>query len=324
MPATTIESWLRGERLHRVHHGVYAVGHPSLTREERWLAAVLACGPGAVLSHLSAGALWGLVPADGERPDVTVARTREGHRGITVHRVGRPPRATRHRGIAVTTIAQTLLDLAATFTSARLERALGEAELHPFHDEAELERLVAASTGRRGVARLRRLLAGHEAGAGMPRNIMERRFRKLCGDAGLPRPECNRRLLGHEIDFLWRDLGVAVETDGRSIHQRRAAFGRDRRRDRDLQLAGYVALRFTFAEVMREPALVVAALRRAVAHAPRRGVGGETGHSGGFARPRLRVRRAGARARDRAAPRRAARPTAGCCRACASGRGRAW
>jgi predicted transcriptional regulator of viral defense system len=270
LPPTRIDSWLRDGRLYRVHDGVYAVGHPALTREGRWLAAVLACGAGAVLSHRSAAALWGLIPGDGAAVDVTTTSSRRPRPGIAVHRTRCPVPATEQRGLPATTLSRTLIDLAATFTRANLERALGEAELVPAFDEADLHRAVAEHAGRRGVRRLADVLSAHEGEIGVPRNVLERRFLKICRAAGLPRPEANRTLLGHQIDFLWRAERVTVETDGRSVHARRAAFARDRLRDRELQLAGYLVLRFTYTEVMRRPAVVTAGCCRACASGPAR------------------------------------------------------
>lgn len=249
LPRSTIDSWVRRGLLVVVHRGVYALGHRSLTPEARWLAAVLACGPGAMLSHLSAAALWGIIAADGVAVDVIAGRGRKGQPGIAVHRPRAMPARTVHRGIPVTTPERTLVDLARTFTPENLERAVGEAQLLPAFDVAALP------------ARLRAL--AEEPEHGISRNAMERRFRKLAREAGLSPPEVNQRWGRWELDFLFREEGIAVETDGRATHLRRAQFERDRRKDRDLQLAGLLALRFTYPEVMRRPAVVLDALRRA-------------------------------------------------------------
>jgi very-short-patch-repair endonuclease len=267
VPASTVDSWVRGERLWPAFDGVYAVGHPSLTREERWLAAVMACGEGAALSHRSAAALWAILPADGEHPDVSVQRTREGRQGIEVHRRRHPPRTTTHRGIPTTTIAQTLLDLAATFTQANLEAALGEAQLSPFFAENELEE--ALTERQRGVANLR--AAWHaEHGEGVPRNVMERRFLRLVKQAGLRRPASNVPWGRWNIDALWLPENVAIELDGRDVHTRRAQFQRDREKDRELQLDGLKAFRYTWADLTRRPATVTAECCRACASGPAR------------------------------------------------------
>lgn len=246
------ESWLRSGRLHRVFQGVYAAGRPMLSREGRWLAAILACGSGAVLSHLSAAVLWDLIAAEGLTIDVTAPRSRKSRPGISVHRPRRAPRTTVVRGIPVTTISQTLEDLARSFSAAALRRAVGEAELHPAFVADELPPRIWA------------LVDGDGEGGAVSRSRLESRFRRICREAGLPRPERNQRWGDWEIDFLWREQRVAVETDGRNVHTRRVQFARDRQKDRDLQLAGLVALRFTWGEVRRRPDLVVATCRRAL------------------------------------------------------------
>lgn len=218
------------------------MGHPAISRESRWLAAVLACGPGAVLSHLSAAALWGIIVADGVAVDVISARTRKGQPGIVVHRPRTPPSSTIHRGIPVTTPEQTLAHLARTFTPANLQQAVGEAQLLPGFDVSALPSRVRA--------------LAEDPAHGISRNMMERRFRRLAREAGLPKPAVNEPWGRWEIDFLFRDERIAVETDGRATHERRLQFERDREKDRDLQLAGLLALRFTYAEVMRKPETV--------------------------------------------------------------------
>lgn len=244
-----VQRWVHHGRLHRVFRGVYAVGHPAISREARWLAAVLACGPAAVLSHLSAAALWGIIVADGLAIDVIAARSRKGQAGITVHRPRTPPLTTVHRGIPVTTPEQTLAHLARTFTPANLERAVGEAQLLPGFDFTALPPRVRA--------------LAEDPEDGISRNVMERRFRKLAREAGLSKPAVNEPWGRWEIDLLFRDEGIAVETDGRSTHERRLQFERDREKDRDLQLAGLLALRFTYAEIMRRPGVVLRTLAAA-------------------------------------------------------------
>ena len=244
------ESWIRSGRLHRVFRGVYVFGRPMLSQHGRWLAAVLACGPGACLSHLSAALLWGLVVAEGQCIDVTAPRSRTSRPGIDVHRPLRPPAIVEHLGIPVTTIARTVEDLSRTFAPGPLRRLVGEAELRPEFDPDALP------------PRLWSLVADPVDGA--PPNRLESRFLRICEEAGLPRPLVNQDWGDWNIDFLWPRHRVAVETDGRAVHARRTQFSRDRRKDRDLQLAGYLALRFTHHEVMRRPTVVTDALRAAL------------------------------------------------------------
>lgn len=245
------ESWLRSGRLHRVFHGVYVVGRPMLSREGRWLAAVLACGPGAALSHLCAGAHWGILRAPGETIEVTAPRSRASRPGLTVHRRRTPPRVTVHCGIPVTTLEQTLEDLARTFAPEALRQAVGEAELRPEFDPAVLPERVWARIGA-------------DAKSGVDANVLQDRFLALCRRAGLPTPERDVPWGRWEIDFLWREQGVAVETDGRSVHARRSQFSRDRAKDRELQLGGLLALRFTYREVTRQTAMVAETCRTAL------------------------------------------------------------
>jgi hypothetical protein len=244
-------------RLHPVHRGVYAVGHRLLTREGRWMAAVLSLGPSAVLSHRSAAALWGLVADDGPRPDVTVpGRGTLRRRGVLVHRTPAVQR-TRHRGIPVTTPMRTLVDLAAVAPRRVLVRAVEHAERLRVFDLRELERLM----GRRpGAAALRAAVAAWD---GAPvRSELERRFLELCDRHGLPRPLVNTLVAGLEVDFAWREPRLVVETDGLAHHGTRASAERDRRRDAVLAIAGWRVQRFTWRQVTDEPAAVAAVVRR--------------------------------------------------------------
>lgn len=234
-------------RLHRVHRGVYAVGHPGLSAEARWIAAVLACGPGAALSHRSAAELWGLLERrhGPVHVSVPVAGGRQPRAGLRIHRV--PSLAARettvHRSIPVTTPTRTLLDLRFTAGPGELRRAAREAEFRRLEIGAE-----ARPPDR----------AGSE---------LERAFLRLCRRAGLPDPEVNVRVSGVEVDFLWRDRRLIVETDGYRAHAGREAFEADRRRDARLLADGYRVLRFTFRRVGEEPDAVVAAVRAALARA---------------------------------------------------------
>jgi hypothetical protein len=246
-----------------MHRGVYAVGHRSVGIEGRWLAATLACGPTAVLSHGSAAALWGF----GERPDpggaarieLTVPGARGRRRpGLSIHaaQIGERERGT-FRGVPVTTVTRTLLDLAGTLSGERLERLLDGCQRARRLDAGRLERALIDAAGRRGAGRLRRALdAVHPEGA-LTRSELERRTLRLIERAGLPRPEANARLHGREVDLLWREHGLVVELDGRAHHASRSAFEADRRRDADLQARGIRVLRFTWRQVTGEPEWVL-------------------------------------------------------------------
>jgi hypothetical protein len=255
-------------RLHRIHRGVYAVGHPVLGPDGRRMAAVLAAGPRAVLSHASAGALWELRPSAAAKTDVTVptAGGRAQRAGIRIHRVPglAPGEATTLRGIPVTTPARTILDLAAMLQPRRLERVLDEAEQRELVDVPSLEALARARAGHRGAPRLLRVLAAHAPGTTPTRGELEERFLALCDAHGFERPRVNSDATGREVDFLFPAAGLIVETDSYRHHRTRAAFERDRVRDAIHAAAGYRTLRFTYRQVTDDPDIVAAALRTAL------------------------------------------------------------
>jgi len=236
-------------RLHRLHRGVYAVGHRALERRGRWLAAVLACGPRAALSHVTAAVHWDLLHSAQTRIDVTTPRSREGGEGIRQHRARSLDArdTTPHESIRVTTVARTLLDLAATEPPRRVERAFAQAQRLRIYDHAVVLDLLARTNGHRGTARLARVTA-HEPR--WTRNDFEAGFLSLIRRAGLPEPLVNEPLdvRDHgpcEPDFRWPAHGLIVETDGWETHGTRAAFEADRAKDAALTASGYRVLRFT-------------------------------------------------------------------------------
>jgi hypothetical protein len=250
-------------RLHRLYVGVYAVGHRRLLMEGRWMAAVLACGRAAVLSHRDAAALWTLLPSSAARVHVTApGRTRCGQAGILLHlprHLHPEDRAERDR-IPVTSVARTLLDLAAIVELRQLRRALEQAERLGVFDMGKMERSVARCRGRRGIRALRAALEDYRS-VPFTRSELERRFLDLCRDAGLPRPAANLFVAGAEVDMVWPDERLVVELDGHDYHRTHAAFERDRLRDTALQLAGYRVLRVTHRRLQTEPVEVVRAVR---------------------------------------------------------------
>jgi very-short-patch-repair endonuclease len=251
---------VRAGRLHRIHRGVYAVGHPRLTMHGRLLAAVVSYGDRAVASHHSAAVIWGLRKERGPRVDVTVpgggGRSRRG--AIIVHRSSLPPTdVTICEGIPVTTPARTLIDLADVLPRRALERALDEAAF------LRLDlRTLRPVPGRRGTGRLRRVLARHRPGSTRTRSWLEERMLALCRRAGLPQPEVNQEIEGHEADFVWREARLIVETDGWAAHGTRAAFEWDRRRDAEHTAAGWRVVRITIRRLEEEPEAVAEQLRR--------------------------------------------------------------
>jgi hypothetical protein len=233
---------VRTGRLHRLHRGVYAVGHSRLTDEGVWKAAVLACGAGAVLSHRPAAALWRMLSVTRGPVDVTVPGRggRRRRERIRVHRSSSlyPAQTTLRAGIAVTTPARTLADL---------RRCASLAELREAHRQAEL----------------RGYRLGDQDGAepDLTRSELERRFLRLCQRDGLPTPEVDVRIGDYVVDYLWRDQALVVETDGYRYHSGRAAFEHDHRRQAHLVAAGFHVLRFTWTQVTDEPQDVIAAVR---------------------------------------------------------------
>jgi very-short-patch-repair endonuclease len=229
----------------------------------RWMGAVLACGPGALLSHRDAGAAWDLRASASGAIDVTaVGRSRHRQPGIRVHRprsIHPEDRAVRD-GIPVTSVARTLLDLAEVLGPSQLERALEQGERLTLLDFGAIERLLRRSRGHRGTRRLREALAAQLPGV-EARFELERRFLDLCRDADLPRPQLNVVVAGYEVDAYWPDRRLIVELDGWAFHRTRAAFEQDRVRDAALQLAGCRVLRFTDRRLSRD---AESTLRRAL------------------------------------------------------------
>jgi very-short-patch-repair endonuclease len=229
---------VRAGRLHRIHRGVYAVGHKNLSHQGWWMAAVLACGDGAVLSHRSAGMHWGMLNAVNGPVDITVP-TRAGRarrKGIRVHRSTSltPKAVTIRRGIPTTTPGRTIHDL---------RRVLDRDELQAAIAQAEIARLPIGN------------LPGflHEP----TRSELERRFLRLCTRHGLPKPEVNVRIGSYEVDFLWREEKVVVETDGWATHGTRSAFKTDRARDAELKALGHEVMRFTYRQACHDGAVVM-------------------------------------------------------------------
>jgi hypothetical protein len=250
----------RAGRLHRVHQGVYAVGHRGLSLHGRFMAAVLACGDGAVLSHGSAAVLWKLLKPLGGSVHVSVPTTsgRKSRRGIHLHRTptlaepspspsslpirggrGRRLLVTYRDNIPVTTVARTIEDLRATsFPPRLLRRAIRQAEFMGLRlDGIESDR---------------------------SRSDLETAFLDLYRRYGLPPPEVNVKLGRWEVDFLWREQRVVVEADSWTYHRGSVAFEDDHARELDLRAAGYTVLRFTDRQLEEEPGRIAADIRNAL------------------------------------------------------------
>jgi len=220
--------------LKRLHVGVYAVGHTKLTPRGYFLAAVLAFGPRAVLSHRSAGVLWGLLNTRQVKVDVTTHVSAQRHtRRIKAHRTRHlhPEDWTIKDGIPVTSLARTVLDLAAVLSPDRLLDVIDDAVRAELFDLHEIERAIARSPGRRGVRKLQALLADYR-GAPDLRSKLERRFRhRLRATPGLPEALYNVEVAGYRADVYYPEFQLVIELDSRGFHLMPRAFERDAVRD---------------------------------------------------------------------------------------------
>ena len=272
LSASSVRRRVARGRLHRVHRGVYVLGRPDLPIEGRWMAAVLACGEGALLSHRSAAALHGLLRGGGASIEVTVAGRRGLSRpGLRVHRPECLCDGDRAmvRGIPTTSVPRTLFDNAQAASPRVLERACDQAEVLRVLDMNAMRELLARREGQPGVRQLRGVLEMGHVGEDIARRDLEERFLRLCRRSDLPSPEVNVSMnLGGEeleVDFLWRNQRVVVEVDGFATHGTRQAFQRDRRRDQTLRLAGWSVVRFTWDDVTKEPRHVMEVVRATLA-----------------------------------------------------------
>ncbi len=269
LSASAVRSRVVSGRLRRVHRGVYAVGHRVPGARGQWMAAVLACSTGAVLSHRSAGGLIGLRADNRTITDVTApGRVGRGHSGIRAHSAAGLTDAdvTVVEGIPCTTVARTLLDLAGELDRRGLERAFDQAELLRILDVRAVATVLERAAGRHGTSRLAALLSEVREPA-RTRSAFEETFLGLCRERGLAHPLVNQAIVvgggrSLTVDFVWPQSRLAVEADSYEFHRTRAAFERDRECDRLLTLAGWRPQRFTSRQVERQPAGVAAAVRQ--------------------------------------------------------------
>lgn len=247
----------RAGRLHRLHRGVYAVGHRSLTWQSRCLAAVLASAPRALASHGSAAWLWGLFRNRPGAIHVTAPTRRHAHASIRLHyaRLADVDRAVRD-AIPVTAVPRTLLDLAANLSADRLDRVLERSEELRLFDLRSVEALLERAGSHPGRGRLRRALAFYREEPAFTRSRLERRFLDLVKSAGLPAPSMNFWEGQFELDAYWRSERFVVELDVYETHGSRAAFESDRVRQEELKLMGIEMIRVTGPRLAREPGSV--------------------------------------------------------------------
>jgi hypothetical protein len=263
---------LRAGRLHPLHRDAYAVGHRIITRRGKWLAAVLAMGPGAFLSHESAAALWGMA-GDRPRVDVTAPRGRQvrpGRKGIRVHRCKfDPDEVTVHDGIPVSIVARTLFDLAEHSDPHRLKSAWDEASRLRLLRLPAVALVYERGCGRRRARKLiRPLLAAEQRHVEDTASPLEDRFADFCAANRLPPPQTNVLVEGDEVDALWPDARLIVELDSWEFHAHRASFEKDRSRDTDHLLAGYRTIRVTHRRLSDEPDRLAAQIRALLAAQP--------------------------------------------------------
>jgi very-short-patch-repair endonuclease len=262
-----IKRRVAARRLQPLWRGVYSFGHRELTIEGRHIAAVLACGRGAFLSLRSAAGSWDMLPMWEGPVDVTVA-TKAGRvqrPGIRLHLVRRLDSrdVTVRNGIPITTPAKTLVDLNAAVPDRVVERAFEQAQIRRLLPPGAIEDALERAVGRK-TRTLRRLIALEQRAATITRSELEERFLALVRRAGLPEPEVNARLAGYEVDFLWREKLRVIEVDGHAYHSTRQATSRDRRKDDDLEAAGYRVTRFTADQILHDPEDTLARAARAL------------------------------------------------------------
>jgi very-short-patch-repair endonuclease len=273
MSPAQVKSRIGRGSLHVIHRGVYAVGHRSLTVEGRWMAAVLAFGPDAVLSHRSAGHLWGLVPRGRIRPEVTRPKHAAGRPRLVVHESVLPrDEIARVRGIPVTSVPRTMFDLAGMLAERDVERAWNEMEVREHRDRPSIPTLLERYPGCKGSLLLARLGDHKTLPVGITRNDFEEAFLAFVDAQGLPRPRMNVHIAlrgrFYEIDCLWEELRVAIELDGGKVHGTRRAFEKDRERDRILTAEHYTTSRVTWRHLNDTPAELADDLRKILSPYP--------------------------------------------------------
>jgi hypothetical protein len=256
---SSIAQRLAAGRLHRRFRGVYSVGHERLMRQGEWLAAVLASGPTAALSHRSASHHLELI-RESPKSFVEVTASTRGRRaqaGVRLYETTRlpPDQFTTYKGIRTTSPARTIADLAAVAPKRQVERAIGRAEILYFLGVSEL---LDAARYRKGAPAIRAIIG--EPGTTMTRSRLEDDFLSLIASAGLAAPRANERIAGMEVDFVWERQKLIVETDGDENHLARSARHRDRKRDAKLTALGYTVLRFGHEQVVGRPGEVTAAV----------------------------------------------------------------
>jgi hypothetical protein len=264
---SVVLEWATAGRLHRLHQGVYAVGHRRLTWHSRCWAAVLGAEANetddvvwpAVASHGSAAYLWGLYRFAPEMIDVTAPIRRRATREFRVHfsSILTADDRKEHEGIPVTSVPRLLLDLAIRARPDQVDRLLERAEELELLDLLAVEVVLDRAGGHRGRGRLRRALAIYQPDPSFTRSRFEKQFRRVVIAAGLPDPSMNFNFAGYELDAYWPDLRFVVELDLFETHGTRSAFERDHVRQEELKLLGVEMIRITRPRFQREPEAVI-------------------------------------------------------------------
>lgn len=258
-----IKQRLRSGALQREHRSVYRVGHRAPNREASYLAAVLACGPGALLSGRAAAHLLGLL---GGAPPVAEVTTPTERRipGVITHRArsGKLRDGLLWNRIPTTTVARTLVDLARALGPEALARACHEAEVRHRTTPADVMVVLARRPTSPGARALRAILLGEVR---VTLSALERRFLERLSEADLPLPETNRRASGRRVDCRWPDRQLTIELDGYRYHSSRHAWEQDRRREREARARGDEFRRYTYGDVVEDPRLMLAELRALLA-----------------------------------------------------------
>jgi very-short-patch-repair endonuclease len=257
---------LKTGEVHRIRNGVYSVGRPEISRLGEFMAAVLACGPAAFISHHSAAELWEIRPPIGPRIHVSIVAAHARRRpGLMIHRRVAITDAdvTRRHGIPVTTPTCTLIDIAPGLDRATVEAAINEGNKRNLIDPDDLRTALEPAAGRPGVATVREVLT--RSAFRLTDSELERLFLPIAENAGLRDLEAQQWVNGFRVDFLCREIGLVIETDGLRYHRTPSQQARDRLRDQTHAAAGLTTLRFTYAQIRFEPEHVERILRSVVA-----------------------------------------------------------
>lgn len=256
----TLNYWLKEGYLHRVLPHVYAVGHRAPSVEAELMAAVLHAGPGAALSHATAA--WWLGLLNDRPPEIQVSTPRKCRSLPGIHIYDRRERSrVVHNRLPVTTVVETLVDLAATAPRRTLRLALANAEYHGMLHLEEIEAMAAR--GRRGATKLRQALKIHQPGLAHTKSRMERKLIRICEKEKIELPEINVKVDGWEVDALWRKAGLAVELDGYGNHHTPGQLRRDRRKEMALRAVKLTPIRYSEEQLDHHGQEVAAELRQA-------------------------------------------------------------